>query len=403
MINKQMFQFPILYAGPIGRVAIGWGAHQTVADECKKAGINKALITTTGLKGTGIVDEINQILTTNGVATEIYNKVTSNPKDYEVMEAYNVFKEAECDGVVSIGGGSSHDCGKGVRVVAANDGKHICDFAMVLDPPWMEERLKYKPVTIPQISVNTTAGTSAEITAFATITNTKLRSKQLLSVPGMVPTIAIVDPLLIRLMPKNIAAWTGFDALAHCFEGYLARIHPAHAAALCLRGIQMVAENLREFTYNPMNHVACENMCMAESIGGLTGALGSAPGIVHGLGHQIGGVTDYHHGHINATMTIPGERYNEVVFPERFAEMAQVMGVDTKGMTKMQAADKWFDEMERILADLDIQTGHLNEQFGLQKEDCKHIVTIFSNDLTREGNPRHLDLEEVLKLLEDNL
>ena len=83
MINKKVFEFPIHYTSPINRMAIGWGVHQTVADECKAANIKKALIVTTGLKGTGIVDEINQILTTNGVATEIYNKVTSNTKDYK--------------------------------------------------------------------------------------------------------------------------------------------------------------------------------------------------------------------------------------------------------------------------------------------------------------------------------
>ena len=83
MINQQIFQFPIIYTNQFARIAIGWGAHQTVADECKAANIKKALITTTGLKGTGIIDEINQILTIGGISTEIYNKVTTNPKDHE--------------------------------------------------------------------------------------------------------------------------------------------------------------------------------------------------------------------------------------------------------------------------------------------------------------------------------
>ena len=122
MIEKKLYEFPISYTTLIGKIAIGWGAYETVADECKAAGIKKALITTTGLQGTGIVDEVNQILTSNGITTVIYDKVTSNPKDYEVEEAYNIFKEAGCDGVVSVGGGSSHDCGKGVRAMAANDG-----------------------------------------------------------------------------------------------------------------------------------------------------------------------------------------------------------------------------------------------------------------------------------------
>jgi alcohol dehydrogenase class IV len=402
-MNKQVFQFPIIYTNPIGRIAMGWGAHETVADECKAIKIKKALITTTGLKGTGIVDEINQILVSNGVATEIYDRVTSNPKDYQMMEAYNVFKEAECDGVVSIGGGSSHDCGKGVRIVAANDGRHITDFAAFINPPWMEEVKKYKPITIPQITVNTTAGTGAETTLFCTFTNTKARAKQSALIAGAAPSLSIVDPLLVRLMPQKYAAWTGFDALSHGFEAFLSKLLVQHSAAMELRLMKLVAENLREFAHNRMNHKACEMMCWAASMGGVAIGFGAGAGIVHGLAHQIGAITDCHHGLSNAVVTLTLERYNESACPEKFAEMARAMGVDTTGMTKWQAADKWFDETERLLADLNIKSGHLNEQFGLQQKDLEHIVEIYSNDWCSEGNPREFNREECLNLLKSML
>ena len=180
MIDNKIHEFPIIYSATIGKIAIGWGAHTTVADECKMANIKKALIVTTGLKETGIVEEINQILKTNGISTEIFNKVTSNTKDYEILEAYERFKESQCDGVVSIGGGSSHDCAKGVRALEANEGVYICDMAVSLDPPWFETIKKFKPVTIPQISVNTTAGTGAESTCAAAVINTKVKSKDLI-------------------------------------------------------------------------------------------------------------------------------------------------------------------------------------------------------------------------------
>jgi alcohol dehydrogenase class IV len=403
MLNKEMKQFPIHYTQTVERNAIGWGVHQTVADECKAADIKKALIVTTGLKGTGIVDEINRILTTNGVATEIYNKVTSNPKDYEVMEAYEVLKAAECDGVVSVGGGSSHDCGKGVRAVAANDGRYICDMAAFIDPPWMEEIKKYQPVTVPQVAVNTTAGTGAESTCAATITNTRVRAKQVVFVPDLGPAMALVDPLLIRLMPQNITAWTGFDALAHAFEGFIAKTWTYYNASIALGVMKIIAENLREFTYNRMNHVACENMCWAENMSAVSLHFGGGGNIVHGFGHQLSAVTGCHHGLANAVIALPGSRYNQATCPERFAEMARAMGVDTRGLTRMQAADKWFDEMERLLADLNIRTGHLHEQFGLQQKDVKHIVTVYSNDFAREGNPRDFNFDECIQLLESML
>jgi alcohol dehydrogenase class IV len=147
--------------------------------------------------------------------------------------------------------------------------------------------------------------------------------------------------------------------------------------------VKLVAENLREFAYNRMNYQACEAMCWASSMGGLALAFGGGPGgrfSVHGFGHHVGAVTDGHHGFVNGALTIPIEKHNENLFPEKFAEMARTMGVDTRGMTKMQAADKWFDEMERLLTDLNIKSGHLNEQFGLKLADLDHIIDTVLND-----------------------
>lgn len=406
MIKKQVRQFPIIYGNVFGmkKLAIGWGAHETVADECKAVNIKKALITTTGLKGTGIVDEINQILTSQGIATEIFNKTTSNPKDYEAMEAYKVFKETKCDGVVSVGGGSSHDCGKMVRAIAANPNKHAREFGAFLDPPWFEEVKKLKPITLPQIAVTTTSGTGAEINGGAAIINTQTMAKQLAIVPGLCPDVGIMDPVLVRCQPRTIAAWTGWDALAHAFEVCVSRLHSEHSTALALRAIKLVSENLREFANNRMNHVACENMCWAATMANTALSLGAGVGIVHGLGHGLSVLRGVHHGRANAVVTLPLERYNQAACPEKFAEMAETMGVDTRGMTKMQAADKWFDEIERLLADLDIRTGHLNEQFGLEKKDIEHIVIRqYSNDFAREGNPRDYNFDESVKLLEDLL
>ena len=400
MIDKKIFEFPILYTLPMGKIAIGWGVHETVADECKEAKIKRALITTTGLKGTGIVDEIKGILNHHGIATEIFSKVTSNPKDYEVMEAYQVFKDTHCDGVVSVGGGSSHDCGKGVRAVACNGGRYVCDMAMFINPPWMEERKKYNPVTIPQVAVNTTAGTGAESGIGAAIINTPARAKQLLFLTGQTAQAALIDPLLVRLMPQNITAWTGMDALAHAFESYVSRIQSDYTAALMLRAIKLVAENLREFTYNRMNHQACINMCRASSVAAVGMQLGSGPGIVHGLAHTLSVLTGCHHGRSNAVFALAGERYNQSSCPQKFAEMARAMGVDTTGMTAMRASDQWFAEVEKLLQDLGIQSGNLHAQFGLKREDFGHMVDVYANDFCSQSNPRDFNRADCLSLLE---
>ncbi len=403
MINKEIFEFPIVYTNPIPKIALGWGAYQTVGDECKAAGMKKALIVTSGLKGTGIVEEIKGVINYAGVSTEIYDKITSNPKDYQVMEAYKIFKEAQCDGVVAVGGGSSIDTGKGVRVVAANGGKNVTNFTVFLDPPWVETLKKMKPCTIPQVSVATTSGTGAEVSSFAALSNTRAKMKVLVSAPNIHSTVAVIDPLLARLQPRNIAAWAGFDAMAHGIEAFVTKVQGPYAYGMLLRAVELVYKNIREFTYNRMNNIACERMCWASTMGGIAIGFGAGAGIVHGLGHQISALTDCHHGRINAVMMLAGERYNQPAIIDKLAAMTRAMGVDTTGLTEWEAADCWFNEIEQLLKDLEITSGQLKKQFGLQEKDLDHIVKTYSNDFCSQGNPREFNYDESLAILRSSL
>ena len=399
MINKEIFEFPIIYTNPIPRIALGWGAYQTVGNECKAAGMKKTLIVTSGLKGTGLVEEIKGVINYAGVATEIYDKITSNPKDWQIMEAYKVFKDSQCDGVVALGGGSSIDTGKGVRIIAANGGKDISNFAVFLDPPWGEKLKRIKPCTIPQISVPTTAGTGAEVSSFAALSDTKTRMKILASAPNIQSTMAIIDPLLARLQPRQVAAWTGFDAMAHGVEAFVTKVQGPYAHGLLLHCVELVYKNLREFVYNRMNNVACERMCWAATMGGIAIGFGAGAGIVHGLGHQVSALTDCHHGRINAVMMLAGERYNQPAIIEKLAALTRAMGIDTTGMTEWEAADCWFDEIEQLLKDLEIQPGCIAEQFGIQEKDLEHIINVYHNDFCSQGNPREFNHDEILALL----
>jgi alcohol dehydrogenase class IV len=171
-----------------------------------------------------------------------------------------------------------------------------------------------------------------------------------------------------------------------------------------LKVIKLVSENIREFTYNRMNHEACENMCWAESMAGVSIGFGGGVGIVHGLSHGLSVLHDVHHGLASAVVAIPLERYNQPSCPLKFAEMAETMGVDTRGMTKMQASDRWFDEMERLLSDLNIRTGNLKEQFGLKRDEIEHIIkNQYEKDFCVEGNPRNFVFKDCVDLLEDML
>lgn len=403
MINKEMYEFPILYTNPIPKIALGWGVYQTIGEECKAAGMKKALIVTSGLKGTGVVDEVKSIINHADVATEIFDKVTSNPKDHEIMAAYKLFKESNCDGVVGLGGGSSMDTAKCIRVIDANGVQEITNFTVFLDPPYAETLSKMKPCVIPQVSVATTSGTGAEVTSWAAISNTKAKAKVLVSGPNIHSTVAIIDPLLSRMQPRNIAAWTGLDALAHGIEAFVTRVQGPYAYGLLLRAVELIYKNLRQFVFDRMNKEACERVAWASTMASIAIGFGNGAGIVHGLGHQISALKDVHHGRINAVLMLAGERYNQPAIIEKLAAMTRAMGIDTSNMSELEASDRWFVEIERLLKDLEITPGQLNKQFGVEEKDLDHIVKVYSNDFCSQGNPKFFDYDECISLLKSVL
>src|SRR4028118_671298 len=120
-----MFEFPVREFFKQPRSLFGPGAYEQAGPEAAAMGMRHVLFVTSGLRGTGIVDECKTNFENAGVSVTVYDKVESNPKDYNVMDSYNMFTENECDGFVSIGGGSSHDTAKSAKVVAAAAGRQV--------------------------------------------------------------------------------------------------------------------------------------------------------------------------------------------------------------------------------------------------------------------------------------
>ena len=213
MDTSRMFEFPIKEFFKQPRSLLGAGAYENAGPEAAAMGLKHVLFVTSGLSGTGIIDECKTNFENAGVSVSVYDKVESNPKDYNVMDAYKAFSEGECDGFVSIGGGSSHDTTKGARVVAAHDGRNVNEFqelnaSETLDNP-------------AHIAINTTVGTGSETTPAYVITD--------LSSPdaphkwvgfdrAAITTLAINDPVLCMTQPPQYVAYTGFDTMAHASE-----------------------------------------------------------------------------------------------------------------------------------------------------------------------------------------
>lgn len=395
-INIERKQFPLSYVQQHARAVIGWGAHQMVAQECQMYGITNALLVTTGLKGTGIVEEIEGILKHAGISVTIFDGVTSNPKDYECKAGAEAYINAGCDGVVSVGGGSASDAGKGIRIMVDNDGPetNLRDFAAFLDPHYTTRIPTYKVVNIPQVAVNTTTGTGAECTAFAIINDEEWIYKLILVVPGVSPCVGINDPALMRIQPPHLVGWTGMDAFCHCMEPFIGRLNMPVVHGVAIKALQMINDNLREAYANPANDEAIENLAWAQFIASMSYNIGGGMGMVHGLAHQVSALKDLHHGYANALMMMPVERFNSIGVMEKFKQIGVAMGLDIHNMNPVKATDKTLEAIERLRNDVGIEQKPLRE-FDFSDDDIDHAIKWSMNDISREANPRDINGDQI--------
>jgi alcohol dehydrogenase class IV len=365
-------------------VNIGWGAHTMVGNDAKALGMTRALIVTTGLRGTGIVETIQGVLKHAGVETEVFAKGTPNPKDFEVMEGAKVLAAGKFDGVISIGGGSTTDCCKAIKLVYSHDGQDVRSFEGAFKAT--------KPNKIPHLAINTTSGTGSEVSCFSIINHTEKMYKMALFDPNCTPSKSVNDPLLHQCMPQELAAYTGMDALTHAVEAIASRLCVQSAYGPGLWAITEIFGNLRQSANNRNNDKAIEQMVWAEMAAAYS--FNSAGlGIVHSMAHAMGGLYDAPHGLCNAIALIDVSRLNLPACPERFAMMARAAGIDTRGLSDIKAGEKFIDMMQELKDDLGITTTFAD--LGLQDKDLDGLSKFAAADICSEGNPVDIGFENM--------
>jgi len=375
-LSNQREEYPIKMQHAYPSVNIGWGAHTLVGNDAKALGMTNALIVTTGLKGTGIVEEIQGVLKHAGVASEVYDKVTGNPKDFEVMEGYKILAGGKFDGLISLGGGSSSDCCKAIKLVYSHDGQDVRSFEGAFKAT--------KPNKIPQLAINTTSGTGSEVSCFSIINHTEKMYKMALFDPNCTPSKSVNDPLLHQCMSSNLAAYTGMDALTHAVEAIASRLCVQSAYGPGLWAITEIFGNLRQSAANRNNIHAIEQMVWAEMAAAYS--FNSAGlGIVHSMAHAMGGLYDSPHGLCNAIALVDVCRLNLSACPERFAMMARAAGIDTRNISDMKAGELFIDMIQELKDDLGITTKFAD--LGLKEKDLDSLSKFAAADICSEGNP----------------
>ena len=368
------------------RNVFGEGAVQEAGDLVKSLGAKKCLIVTDRYLGQiGMADRVQGILKKAGIEACIFAGAEPNPTDKNVEAGARFYQENECNSIISLGGGSSHDCAKGIGLVAANGGQ-IADFEGV--------DKSSKPM-IPLMAINTTAGSASEITRFCIITDTSRKVKMAIVDWRVTPQIAINDPELMKGMPPSLTASTGMDALTHAIEAYVSTDANPLTDAAAIMAIKMIAHYLPKAVANGNYMKARDKMAYAQYLAGI--AFNNASlGYVHAMAHQLGGFYNLPHGVCNAILLPYVESYNLIGNMNRFRDVAQAMGVQVEGISVTCAAEKAIEAIKKLSRQLEIPTDL--KQLGVREEDFGIMADNAKKDVCQLTNPRTATREQVIEI-----
>ncbi|KPW97197.1 L-threonine dehydrogenase [Pseudomonas syringae pv. coryli] len=362
---------------------IGTGCIDEAMLAIRKYGFRKALIVTdAGLAKAGVASQVAGLLVEQGIDSVVYDGARPNPTIANVENGLALLQARQCDFVISLGGGSPHDCAKGIALCASNGG-HISDYEGV-------DR-SAKP-QLPLIAINTTAGTASEMTRFCIITDEARHVKMAIIDRNVTPLLSVNDPDMMVAMPRSLTAATGMDALTHAIEAYVSTAANPITDACALQAMALIANNLRDAFNNGANITARENMAYAQFLAGM--AFNNASlGYVHAMAHQLGGFYDLPHGVCNAVLLPHVQRFNASVSAARLTDVAHAMGSNIRGLSPEEGAQAAIDAIRALSAAVEIPPGLAT--LGVKEEDFPLLATNALKDACGLTNPRPADLEQI--------
>ncbi|WP_420908667.1 iron-containing alcohol dehydrogenase [Brevibacillus humidisoli] len=361
----------------------GIGVIQYAGEEVKQLGVTKVLLVTDpGVKKVGLIDPVAESLIAAGMEVVLFDKVEPNPSINVVAEGTALYQAEGCDGLVAVGGGSSMDTAKAIGVEVVH-GEPVLNYEAAEGKKPLEKRIP------PLTTIPTTAGTGSEVTQWAVITDPQRQFKFNTGGPLIAAHLTIIDPKMHVSMPPHITAATGIDALSHAIECYTCHYAQPITDAVALLAIEYVAKYLRRAVANGHDIEARYGMAQAAMLAGLSYGSESA-GAAHAMAQTLGGIIPVAHGPCVAAMLGPVMEYNWMGEPEKFARIAQAMGVNTHGMSLEEAAKAAVKAVYELVEDVGIPT--LDEQ-GVPADMIPRLAQEAMNDPQTVGNPRDMSVK----------
>jgi alcohol dehydrogenase class IV len=369
----------------------GVGALGQAGRYARNFGGKRALVVSDpGVVAAGWTGRALRSLEGEGVEWELFQDVTPNPKDHEVAAGVRFYKESECDVIVAVGGGSPMDCAKGIGIVSANDA-HILDF----------EGIDEVPVPGPPlICIPTTAGSSADVSQFAIISDTMRKVKIAIVSKAVVPDVALIDPETTTTMSAELTASTGLDALVHAVEAYVSNASSPITDLHALEAVSLVAGNLVAAIDDPLDLGRRDAMMLGSLLAGLAFSNASL-GLVHAMAHGLGGLKGAPHGMCNAMLLEHVIGFNYSATPQRYDRIAEAMGLDLGELDAEQRKDALLAGVVGLRNAAGVR-GSLRDQ-GVTEGDLAQLAANAVKDPCLATNPRSATAHEIEKLYEEAL
>ncbi len=371
LLNLRKFLVP--------EIVYGQGARQLCGRHALNLGASRVcIVTDPGVKATSWYADVEISLRDTGLPFAVFDQITPNPKAYEVAQGARLCREERCDLIIAIGGGSPMDCAKGIGVLMGNSG-NILDYEgvdMVPNPG------------PPLIFIPTTAGSSADVSQFAIITDMIRNIKIAIISKMVIPDIALIDPETTLTMSPELTADTGMDTLCHAFEAFVSTASSPITDLAAISAVELTWQYLKKAYDQPDNLVYREKMMTASLMAGLAFSNASL-GLVHAMAHSLGGAMDLPHGECNAILLEKVVRFNYDTVPDRYDRLAAAMGLDICNILPGERGNALAKHIAGLRTGLGIT--QTLEELGVKQTDLSRLARFAFQDPCLSTNPRPAD------------
>ena len=346
----------------------------------KSFGVKRVmLVVDKGIIEAGLTDKIEKILKKSDFDYFIFDQVKPDPTIAIVNSGISFLLKNNIEALVAIGGGSPIDTAKAIRASFSDQ----------------ELAEKLTAAELPLITIPTTSGSGSEVTKAIVIKDENTKKKFAVADENLAPDISIVDPIMTKTLPPHLTAIGGMDALSHCIESYVSHAAVLPFEMIATKGIEMVKNYLRPAVGNGNNMEARAGMSLASLFGGIS-LSNCGLGLVHAISHPLGGQFNIPHGLANTIILPYVMEFNIIANPSKFANIANLFGVNIDNLTEMEAAYRAVEEVRKIKKDIGLD--YSLDDFGVDK--FEYIAELaLKEKLMLKSNPRSIDKKDIIKIL----